>query len=306
MNPDGLLLVDKESNLTSHDVVDLFRRATRVKKAGHTGTLDPLATGLLVLCIGRATRLQSYLMKQTKTYEGTIRFGWATTTYDAEGTPVGETKEVLAEGFDFAPFIAKLSGEIEQVPPTFSAKKIGGVRAYELARRGEEVTIEPKRVRVDEFSILSVAGAIATFRIRCSAGTYVRSLAHDLGQMTGFGAHLASLRRTIIGGFRIEDAISTAALREATRENIFSPPHFRPMRASELPLPIVLIDPMQERKVIRGQSIIVKPQHDEVHANDIVALSSLNDELVAIAEAVNVLRADGGPVEFQPRVVLKD
>ncbi|MHB0970347.1 MAG: tRNA pseudouridine(55) synthase TruB [Thermoanaerobaculia bacterium] len=306
MNPDGLLLVDKESKMTSHDVVDLFRRVTRVKKAGHTGTLDPLATGLLVLCVGRATRLQSYLMKQTKTYEGTIRFGWATTTYDAEGTAVGEEKEVSIEGLDFAPLTEKLSGEIDQVPPSFSAKKVGGVRAYELARRGEEVAIEPKRVRVDEFSILSVDGAVATFRVRCSAGTYVRSLAHDLGAMTGHGAHLASLRRTEIGTFRVVDAISTSQMREADRDAVFSPPHFRPMRASEIPLPLVLIDPMQEKKVIRGQSIIVKPQNDPIQANDVVVLSSLNDELVAIAEAVNILRADGGPVELQPRVVLKD
>lgn len=305
MKADGLLLVDKEQKLTSHDVVDLFRRSTRVKKAGHTGTLDPLATGLLVLCIGRATRLQSYLMKLEKTYEGTIRFGWATDTYDAEGVAVGETKEMSVEGIDFGPLTAQLSGEIDQVPPPFSAKKIGGVRAYELARQGQEVAIEAKRVKVEEFSILSVEGSRATFRVRCSAGTYVRSLAHDLGKLVGAGAHLESLRRTAIGAMRVEDAIPSTTLRGAKLEDVFASPHFRPMRASELPLPVVVIDPLQEKRILRGQSIVLKPQDDPVGQDAIVSLSTLRDELVAIAQAVNVIGA-GGVVELQPRVVLKE
>src|SRR5437763_10602841 len=150
-DPEGVLLVDKKVGVTSHDVVEKFRRHTKVKKAGHTGTLDPLATGLLVLCVGKATRLQAYLMGMEKTYEGTIQFGWATDSYDAEGTPLGPEREVSVENVDFEPLVAKFRGEIEQMPPAFSAKKIQGVRAYELARKGEEVVLTAKKVTIYEF-----------------------------------------------------------------------------------------------------------------------------------------------------------
>src|SRR6266852_4737245 len=177
---DGVVLIDKISGITSHDVVEKFRRRSHVKKVGHTGTLDPLATGLLVLCVGKATRLQAYLMGMEKKYEGTIQFGWATDSYDAEGTPSGPERQVSVENVDFAPLVARFTGEIDQMPPAYSAKKIQGVRAYELARKGEPVVLTPKRVTVYEFDILSVAGAVAQFRARSSAGTYMRSLAHDL------------------------------------------------------------------------------------------------------------------------------
>src|SRR5438477_11851523 len=127
---DGLVLVDKKTGITSHGAVETFRRRSRIKKVGHTGTLDPLATGLLVLCVGKATRLQAYLMGMEKTYEGTIQFGWATDSYDAAGTPAGEPTEVNVEHIDFQPLLAKFLGELEQMPPQFSAKKVGGVRAY--------------------------------------------------------------------------------------------------------------------------------------------------------------------------------
>ncbi|HSN69376.1 MAG TPA: tRNA pseudouridine(55) synthase TruB, partial [Thermoanaerobaculia bacterium] len=170
---DGLLLIDKQPGITSHDVVDLVRRHGKEKKAGHIGTLDPAATGLLVLCLGRATRLQAYLMKMGKTYEGTIRFGWSTTTRDAVGEPEGEPVERSIDGLDLEPHLEALRGEFDQMPPAYSAKKVDGKRAYELARKGETVVLTPKRVRVDEFSILSREGAVASFRVRCSAGTYV-------------------------------------------------------------------------------------------------------------------------------------
>ena len=150
MNPnqpriDGLVLVDKKSGITSHDAVETFRRRSKIKKVGHTGTLDPLATGLLVLCVGKATRLQAYLMGMEKTYEGTIQFGWATDSYDAEGAAVGEAREVNVEHIDFKPLVAPFLGEIEQMPPQFSAKKVGGVRAYELARKGRWRRSRPRR-----------------------------------------------------------------------------------------------------------------------------------------------------------------
>src|SRR5437660_3440858 len=204
---DGLLLVDKKAGITSHDAVEKFRRRAKIKKVGHTGTLDPLATGLLVLCVGKATRLQAYLMGMEKTYEGIIQFGWATDSYDADGTPAGETIERSVEGMDFAPHLARFRGDIEQMPPQFSAKKVQGVRAYQLARKGEIAALTPKRVTVYEFQILGVNGSTVRFRVRSSAGTYVRSLAHELGAAAGVPAHLKELRRTEIGKFRIDDSL---------------------------------------------------------------------------------------------------
>src|ERR1700738_1942418 len=161
----GVLLVDKKSGITSHDVVEVFRRRSKIKKVGHTGTLDPLATGLLVLCVGKATRLQAYLMGMEKTYDGVIQFGWATDSYDASGVPAGEKREVNVEHIDFAPLVARFLGEIDQMPPQFSAKKVDGVRAYELARKGETAALTPKRVTVYEFQILEVKGSTVRFRV---------------------------------------------------------------------------------------------------------------------------------------------
>jgi len=299
---DGVVLVDKKSGLTSHDVVERFRRKAKVKKAGHTGTLDPMATGLLVLCVGRATRLQAYLMGMEKTYEGTIQFGWATDTYDATGQPAGEPVERKISHIFFKPYLEKFTGEIEQMPPAFSAKKIEGVRAYELARKGEEVKLQPKRVTVYEFEITSVTGSIANFRVRSSAGTYMRSLAHDLGQAIGIPAHLKSLRRVAIGNFHVDKAIAFDALAEGTPETILVPPHFQSLSDIELPLERLRIDWAQQGKMMQGQGVIMVPRVP-VYKGDLLALGNPHDQLIAIGEVVNVLR-EGGPVEVKPKVVL--
>jgi tRNA pseudouridine55 synthase len=299
---DGVLLVDKKSGLTSHDVVDKFRRRAKVKKAGHTGTLDPLATGLLVLCVGKATRLQAYLMGMEKTYEGTIQFGWATDSYDAAGTPVGDAVEQDVSAIDLEPHVARLRGEIEQMPPAFSAKKIDGVRAYELARKGEEVKLQPKRVTVYEFTIVEVNGSRVRFLVRSSAGTYMRSLAHDLGQAIGVPAHLSNLRRTAIGTFKIDDAISFDDMVEGTPEKILSLPHFQSLSEIDLPLAKLRIDWAQQGKLMQGQGVIMVPPVP-VRRGDLLALGNPHDQLVAIGEVVNVLR-EGGPVEVKPKVVL--
>jgi tRNA pseudouridine55 synthase len=303
---DGMLLIDKESGITSHDVVDLVRRCGKVKKAGHTGTLDPLATGLLVLCIGKATRLQSYLMNMTKSYEGEIQFGFATDTYDAAGTATSEPVEMNLSSGDLEPFLEKLRGEIDQVPPPYSAKKVQGVRSYELARKGEAAPLTPKRVTIYDLQILSVDGSVLTLRVRCSAGTYVRSIAHDLGQSLGGGAHLKSLRRTAIGDFHISDALASDRIRSSTPDEIFARPQYLQLSEVSLPIAAVVIDPMQERKLLQGQTVIVKPQSSGIRQNDLVSVSNLSDELVAIAQAVEVLREGGGPVALQPKVVLKE
>lgn len=298
----GLLLVDKEPGITSHDVVDLVRRRGKIKKAGHTGTLDPLATGLLVLCIGKATRLQAYLMNLPKSYEGEIQFGWSTDTYDAAGERTSEPVETDLSLLEEK--LPQFRGEYDQMPPPFSAKKVQGVRAYELARRGETPVLTPKRVEVYGLDLLEVCGSIARFRVRCSAGTYVRSIAHELGQLLGCGAHLKSLRRTAIGDFSVANAIPSAGLESP--ETIFQKPQFLELHEINLPIATVVVDPVQERKLMQGQTVIVKPQNADIRQNDLVSVSNLSDELVAIAQAVDVLREGGGPVALQPKVVLKD
>jgi tRNA pseudouridine55 synthase len=299
---DGVLLVDKKPGITSHDVVDTFRRRANVKKAGHTGTLDPLATGLLVLCVGKATRLQAYLMGMEKTYEGTIQFGWATDSYDASGEPASEPREVSIQHIDFAPLIAPFTGQIEQMPPAFSAKKIQGVRAYTLARKGEKPELKAKRVTVYEFTILSVQGSTAKFRVRSSAGTYIRSLAHDLGMAAGIPAHLKELRRTVIGNFKVENAIAFDRLEQARPEEIFSAPQYQPLSDIDLGMEKLRIDWSQQGKMMNGQGVIMTPSV-AVRKGDLIALGNPHDQLVAIGEVVNVLR-DGGPVEVKPKVVL--
>lgn len=299
---DGVLLVDKKAGLTSHDVVDAFRRRANVKKAGHTGTLDPLATGLLVLCVGKATRLQAYLMGMEKTYEGTIQFGWATDTYDSSGLPSGEAREVNVEHVDFAPLVAKFTGEIDQMPPAFSAKKIQGVRAYEMARKGETVELKTKRVNVYEFTIVAVSGSTAQFRVRSSAGTYIRSLAHDLGNAAGIPAHLKELRRTVIGKFKVEDAIPFDRMEQMRPDEILAPPQYQSLSDIDLPLEKLRIDWSQQGKMMNGQGVIMSPAV-AVRKGDLLALGNPHDQLVAIGEVVNVLR-EGGPVEVKPKVVL--
>jgi len=299
---DGVVLVDKKAGITSHDVVERFRRRAKIKKVGHTGTLDPLATGLLVLCVGRATRLQAYLMGMQKTYEGTIQFGWATDSYDATGTPASDPVEQNIEGLDLEPHVARFRGEIEQMPPAFSAKKIDGVRAYELARKGEEVKLQPKRVTVYEFEILSVQSSTAQFRVRSSAGTYMRSIAHDLGQSLGIPAHLKELRRTKIGNFNVAEAIAFDRLSESGPEVLLAPPHYQSLSEIDLPLEKLRIDWAQQGKMMQGQGVIMVPPVP-VRKGDLLALGNPHDQLIAIGEVVNVLR-EGGPVEVRPKVVL--
>jgi tRNA pseudouridine55 synthase len=299
---DGVLLVDKKTGITSHDVVERFRRRAKVKKAGHTGTLDPLATGLLVLCVGKATRLQSYLMGMEKTYEGTFQFGWATDSYDSTGEPVGEAVEASVEQIDFEPHLAQFRGEIDQMPPAFSAKKIDGVRAYEMARKGQEVILKTKRVTVYEFTIVEVQGSTARFLIRSSAGTYVRSLAHDLGQAIGIPAHLRDLRRTAIGNFNVDIAIPFDLMSESTPEAILAAPHFQSLADIDLPHAKIRIDWAQQGKLMQGQSVILVPSV-ALKQGELLALGNPHDQLVGIGEVVNVLR-EGGPVEVKPKVIL--
>lgn len=199
----GLLVIDKPEGITSHDVVSRLRKITGEKSIGHLGTLDPMATGVLPLLLGRFTRLAQYFSAAEKSYTGTIRFGFATDTYDAEGEPVGENTHpslILDRVRDAA---ARFQGEMEQIPPAFSAKKVAGTPAYKLARAGKTIDLKPATVRILSFVIISLDREEASFSMRISAGGYVRSVAHQLGCDLGCGAHLSSLRRTEAGAFTL-------------------------------------------------------------------------------------------------------
>ena len=208
----GLLILDKPAGMTSHDVVARTRRIVNERSIGHLGTLDPMATGVLPLLLGRYTRLAQFFGRMDKAYTGSIRFGQATTTYDAEGEPVGPSVQVSLDADEVRAHAKHFNGELLQTPPAYSAKKIGGRAAYSLARAGRTVELAPVRIVVHDFAITSVDGDAAEFRATVSAGGYIRSLAHDLGQRMGCGAHLASLRRVAAGPFCADAALSLEEL----------------------------------------------------------------------------------------------
>ena len=211
---EGVLLVDKPTGFTSHDVVARLRRKLAMKRIGHAGTLDPMATGLLIMLIGKATRISQYLTNLDKEYEGTIELGKITNSQDADGE-VMETRPVppLMEAEVRAAMLTFL-GDQYQTPPMFSAIKVGGVPLYKMARKGEEIVREPRFIRVSAYDLLRFAPPLLDFRMRCSKGTYVRTLAHDLGQKLGCGAHLSALRRTATDRFRIEAALTLDQLEQ--------------------------------------------------------------------------------------------
>jgi tRNA pseudouridine55 synthase len=202
----GILLVDKPAGMTSHDVVDRIRRAARMKRVGHTGTLDPAATGLLILCLGPATRLSEHFTGLEKTYEGTMRLGVETHSYDLDGEIVAEKPVPELDLADIQEQCNRFSGQIQQVPPMVSAVKVDGERLYKLARKGETVERPARSVLVRSYEVLSYEAPDARVRVTCSSGTYVRSLCHDVGQALGCGAVLASLRRLAVGRHSVDDA----------------------------------------------------------------------------------------------------
>jgi tRNA pseudouridine55 synthase len=211
----GVMVIDKPAGWTSHDVVSRMRGLLRERSVGHLGTLDPMATGVLPMVIGKMTRLSQFYEDSEKAYEGTIRFGFATDTYDADGDAVGVAQIVQVQLEEIVRLASGLVGKIQQMPPAFSAKKIKGVPAYKLARKKQEVELQPVEVEVHSFEIVKAQGDVCWFRCRVSSGTYVRSLAHEMGQELGCGAHLASLRRTRVAEFGLDEAHTLEEVGEA-------------------------------------------------------------------------------------------
>jgi tRNA pseudouridine55 synthase len=208
-------VVDKPEGPTSHDVVDRVRRAFGVRRVGHTGTLDPFATGVLPVCIGKATRLASILSAGAKAYEATIRLGFATSTDDRTGTPLGPPQPVAVTREAAEAVCSRFVGELDQVPPAYSAKRVGGERLYELARRGARAVPKPYRVTVFALELRRVGGETLEIGVRCSAGTYIRALARDIGEALASGGHLSALRRTWSAGFGLEHAVTWDELAQA-------------------------------------------------------------------------------------------
>ncbi len=213
---EGVLNIDKPTGMTSHDVVNRIRRLAGIRRVGHAGTLDPLATGALLLCVGRATRLVEYLVGQRKVYEATVRLGQATNTYDAEGTVAAERPFAHITPEQFQQTLAQFRGPIQQRPPIYSAIKQNGQPLYKLARQGIKVTVPPRAVTIYQLELLDWALPDVRLRIVCSSGTYIRSLAHDVGQALGCGGHITALRRTAVGDFNVDTAVP---LPDLTTEN---------------------------------------------------------------------------------------
>lgn len=250
----GILNVNKDPGLTSFQVVALVRRGSGHRRVGHAGTLDPAATGVLLVCLGQAVRVSEYLMAMPKVYRARVVLGTATDTYDAEGavtmqSPVsGLTREVVEEA------LRGFVGEVQQAPPPFSAVKVGGEPAYRLARRGRGVRPAPRTVRIGRIQVLAFEPPLVEIEVECGRGTYIRSLAHDLGQVLGCGAHLGTLVRTRIGPFGIDDSLSCAELRRALADGTWRQ-HLVPLDRALIGLPAVTLEMAEEQDVRHGQPV---------------------------------------------------
>ena len=281
--PDGVLVVDKPAGMTSHDIVLAARRALGERRVGHTGTLDPFATGLLVLLVGRATRLLPYVHGEPKEYAATIRFGAETDTDDLHGTVTRQAP--LPDDDALRRAIPQLTGEIDQLPPAFSAKRVAGQRAYDVARAGEVPALRPVRVRVDEWRTVGRRGAALDVVITCGGGTYIRALARDLGRLAGSAAHLVALRRLRSGPFRVEDAAPFESLSAGTAAVL-------PPERALGETPAQVLDEEGVRRVARGQDVDAR-----VEGTRAALIHPRTGALVALA----VRRGD----RWQPRVVMR-
>lgn len=290
MSAFGVIVVDKPEGPTSHGVVSIVRKGTGVLKVGHAGTLDPRASGVLVLCLGPATRLSEYLSSSIKLYEAKVRFGESTETYDAEGATTSSTGEVPSdEQVDSA--LDRFRGEIQQVPPPYSAIKLKGKKAYELAREGKPVELDARNVTVYELTKLQYVPPELSIRVECSAGTYIRSLAHDLGETLGTGAHLSALRRIRAGPFGLEDAVTLDELEKAMRRGEWQD-WMRPASEALPDLPIVKVEAPELDRIRNGLRI---PADDQ--AAGMARALAPDGQLVAI-----LVSAEDGR-EWQPRKV---
>ena len=286
----GVIVVDKPVGPTSHFVVDAVRRGTGVSKVGHAGTLDPRASGVLVLCLGPATRLSEYLSRSTKGYEAQVQFGKSTETYDGEGAAIKDTGKSPALE-EILRVLPGFRGDIQQVPPPYSAVKVSGKKAYQLAREGKPVELEPRTVTIFKLEPLEYQPPHLTLWVECSAGTYIRSLAHDLGELLSCGAHLSQLRRVKAGPYTLNEAVELAKLQRAMVDGTW-PAYLRPAADALPDLPIVQLAPEELELVRNGLGV---PTQTVPHG--LARALAPNGELAAILEAID------GSQEWHPRKV---
>ena len=281
---DGVIVIDKPEGWTSHDVVNKVRRIAHTKKVGHLGTLDPIATGVLPMVIERATRLAQFYTRSDKVYEGMVQFGWSTSSYDRAGEPTSQPVDVelTPEGLEAA--LVPFRGEIEQRPPAVSAKKVAGRRSYDLARENVAVELAPVRIQVYELTVLELNGSRARLRVHCSGGTYMRSIAHDVGQALGCGAHLTELRRLASGEFTIGQARTLEQLEAlATEERLVEA--FVPADQLLPAFPNVYVDDLTVAQVRNGRNFPASPFRGGPPSKYVKAVTRTGS-LVAIGEAV--------------------
>ena len=279
---DGVLVIDKPEGITSHDVVNRVRRMAGQKRVGHLGTLDPIATGVLPMALGRATRLAQFFLHRDKAYEAVIRFGFATDTYDRQGRPLGEEVPVTLDPARLEELLGAYRGEFDQTPPPVSAKKVHGVAAYKLARRNRPVELEPVRVRVDEFTLLEVDGARARVRVRCGPGVYLRALAHELGRALGVGAHVENLRRTAVGEFSLDQARTLEQLETLAQQGRLEEAVV-PAAALLPEAPAECVDSITAAQILHGRDFRVSPFRVRQGARLVKALDN-DGRLLAIGE----------------------
>lgn len=303
-----MILIDKAQGITSHDAVTAIRRLLRMTSVGHTGTLDPMASGLLVLCMGAATKLSPYLTGQEKEYLGTVTFGAVTDTLDATGE-VLERRRVRGDlkACEVERAMRSLTGEIDQVPPMASAVKVDGVRLHRLARKGLEVSRKARKVRVDAFDLIHFGGETADFRVVCSSGTYVRCLASELGEALGPGGHLSALRRVRVGRFDVENAHSLDNLRAEGAEDVLGRCVIPAAQAMDF-LPSVVLDKAGMRTLRNGGVVpagrVVRWDSGLAGAPQKLRVLDEAGGLAAIGAATD-LREDGGPEGIRPVRVLQ-
>jgi tRNA pseudouridine55 synthase len=289
----AVLIIDKPAGLTSHDVVNRARRILHERSIGHLGTLDPMATGVLPLVTGNLTRLAQFYTASEKTYEGTVRFGFATDTYDADGEPTTVPQPVNLRAEEVEALAARFRGVIEQTPPPFSAKKIKGVPAYKLARQQKEVILKPVRVEIKEFEILAVEADRVRFRAHVASGTYMRSVAHEMGRELACGAHLESLRRTAVAEFVLDDAHTLEQVANAANNSISLDDLFVHPRKLLPQLPSVTADEPTASRIRSGRTVNLP----ELSRARQVKVFSGQRELLAIATRI------AGTL-FHPKIVL--
>lgn len=289
MNWDGLVLLNKPQGRTSHSVVQEIRERLNISKAGHLGTLDPIATGVFPVCLGKATRLASFYMGADKCYLAAFRFGYFTTTDDREGEPEGPYSKVKFSSEQLEKGVAGFQGEYIQTPPAFSAKKIKGQKAYQLARKGKKPQLAEQRVKVFDIRLIHFEGDVATIFIHCGSGTYVRSIARDLGKKMGCGAHVQELSRTRFGPFSLEQTVAPDAPAKEIRSS------FIPMEKMLSQFPEILLDADTTKKILNGSAIELE---EAVH-EEWVRLFNKQKTLLAFGQLIT----QDGKQRVQPKVV---